>query len=91
MTDLELQRLRTELRGSTPLITCNREAGSFSELWGRDCWVADSVLTLIQCSIDEQMDKCNPNDPLFKVWRYCEELRMKNRIGTFAEVIGEEG
>jgi hypothetical protein len=50
--------------------------------------VADSVLKLIQCSIDEEMDLGNPNDPLFKVRQYCQELREKNRIGEFAEVIG---
>lgn len=88
MTDLELQQLRQDLRGATPLTTCNREAGSFSELWGRDCWIADSVLKLVQCSIDEEMDANNPNDPLFKVHQYCEQLREKNRIGEFAQVIG---
>lgn len=88
MNDAELQALRQELQGATPLIVCNKEAGSFSRLWGRECWVADSVLKLIQCSIDEQMIKDDPNDPLFKVWKYCEELREKNRIGEFSDVIG---
>lgn len=88
MNDHELQALRTELQGDTPLNTCNREAGSFSRLWGRDCWVADSVLKLIQCSIDEEMNAHDPNDPLFRVHQYCEQLREKNRIGEFAEVIG---
>jgi len=88
MNDKELQTLRTELQGDTPLLSCNKEAGSFSRLWGRDCWVADSVLKLIQCSIDEEMDLGNPNDPLFKVHQYCQELREKNHIGEFAEVIG---
>lgn len=87
MNDAELARLRAELQGDTPLTTCNREAGSFSRLWGRECWVADSFLKLIQCSIDEEMDANDPNDPLFKVYQYCEELREKNRIGEFAEVI----
>lgn len=88
MTDLELRQLRQELRGLTPVTVCNKEAGSFSELWGRDCWVADSVLSLIQCSIDEEMDSSNPADPLYKVWRYCEALKQKNRIGVFADTIG---
>lgn len=88
MTDLELRQLRQDLRGSTPLNVCNKEAGSFSDLWGRNCWVTDSVLKLIQCSIDEEMDASNPSDPLFKVHQYCEQLRQKNRIGEFAEVIG---
>jgi hypothetical protein len=88
VTDLELRQLRQELRGSTPLSTCNKEAGSFSELWGRDCWIADSVLSLIQCSIDEEMDSSNLSDPLYKVYQYCEKLREKNRIGDFADTIG---
>ena len=87
MNDAELARLRAELQGDTPLTICNREAGSFSRLWGRECWVADSVLKLVQCSIDEEMDASDPNDPLFKVYQYCQELREKNRIGDFAEVI----
>lgn len=88
MTDLELRQLREQLRGSTALVVCNQEAGSFSELWGRDCWVTDSVLKLIQCSIDEDMDSSDPSDPLFKVYQYCERLRCKNRVGEFAEIIG---
>lgn len=87
MNDVELTQVRQELQGDRPLLTCNREAGSFSRLWGRECWIADSVLTLVQCSIDEQMDANNPNDPLFKVYQYCEELRQKNRIGDFADTI----
>ena len=87
MTDQELHALRQDLRGDTPLTSCNKEAGSFSELWGRDCWVADSVLSLIQCSIEEEMDSSNLQDPLFKVYKYCGELREKNRLGTFSDVI----
>lgn len=79
--------IRKELQGDTPLIVCNREAGSYSSLWARDCWVADSVLKLVQCSIDEKMDKHDPTDPLFKVWQYCQELREKNRIGEFNDVV----
>ena len=77
-----------ELRGDTPEITCNKEAGSYSHLWGRNCWVGDSMLKLIQCSIDEEMNRHDPNDPLWKVYQYCEQLREKNRIGDFADVIG---
>lgn len=87
MTDTEYVALHAELQGNTPELTCNREAGSFSHLWGRECWVADSVLDLVQCSIDEEMDSHDPSDPLFKVWTYCRELREKNRIGEFPDVI----
>jgi hypothetical protein len=90
MNDIELQRTREEIQGNAEMYICNREAGSFSRLWGRDCWVADTVLKLIQSSIDEEMKAHDPNDPLFKVHQYCEELREKNRIGTFPESIGEQ-
>lgn len=73
--------IRKELQGDTPLLVCNREAGSYSSLWGRECWVADSVLELIQCSIDEEMDRHDPNNSLFKVWQYCEQLREKKQAG----------
>lgn len=83
-------QIRADIQGDTPLAVCNREAGSFSRLWGRDCWIADSVLKLIQCSIDEEMDASDPNDPLFKVHKYCDELREKNRLGDFADTISED-
>lgn len=87
MTNTEYTALHAELQGDTKELVCNREAGSFSHLWDRDCWVADSVLSLIQCSIDEKMDRHDPNDPLFKVWKYCKDLRELNRIGEFPETI----
>lgn len=82
-----VSQIRKRLQGDITQTVCNEEAGSFSRLWGRDCWIADSVLKLIQCSIHEEMDRNNANDPLFKVWRYCEELREKNRLGDFSETI----
>ena len=87
MADENPEVIYRDLRGDTPQTVCNREAGSYSHLWGRDCWVADSVLSLIQCSIDEEMDAHNPNDPLFKVYRYCDKLREKNRLGHFDETL----
>jgi hypothetical protein len=87
MKQTELQRVRDAIQGDTAMTTCNREAGSFSRLWGRECWIADSVLSLIQSSIDEEMDKHAPNDPLYRVWLYCEELKEKNRIGNFPTAI----
>lgn len=88
MKDGELQETRQEIQGDTEQYICNREAGSFSCLWGRNCWVADSVLKLIQSSIDEEMNAQDPNDPLFKVHQYCDKLREKNRIGEFTDTIG---
>jgi hypothetical protein len=87
MKHSELQQVRDGIQGDTQMLVCNREAGSFSRLWGRECWVANSVLGLIQSSIDEEMDQHNPTDPLYKVWLYCEELKEKNRIGDFPTVI----
>jgi hypothetical protein len=89
MKATELAEVRRDIQGDTKMETCNREAGSFSRLWGRDCWVADSVLSLIQSSIDEEMDAGNPSDPLFKVHQYCDKLREKNRIGEFPDIVGE--
>lgn len=82
-----ISEIRRELQGSTAADVCNREAGSFSRLWGRDCWVADTVLKLIQCSIDEEMNRHDPSDQLWKVWQYCEKLREQNRIGQFDDAI----
>jgi len=82
-----ITEIRRSIQGDTKMVVCNKEAGSFSHLWGRDCWVADSVLKLIQCSIDEEMDRNDPTDPLFKVWTYCKELREKNRLGDFDSTI----
>lgn len=84
-----VSQIREELQGDTQQVVCNQEAGSYSRLWGRDCWVVDSVLKLIQCSIDEDMDRHDPKNPLFKVWKYCEELREKNRLGIFEDTIGD--
>lgn len=90
MNDTELANVRAEIQGDTELTVCNREAGSFSRLWGRDCWITDSVLSLVQCSIEEGMNRSDPNDPLWSVYRYCDELREKNRIGDFPETIVTE-
>jgi hypothetical protein len=81
------ERIYRELRGNTEQAVCNKEAGCYSHLWGRDCWAVDSVLSLIECSIDEQMDRHNPQDPLFKVWKYCQDMREKNRIGDFPDTL----
>lgn len=87
MTESELIAVRQGIQGDTKLTVCNEEAGSFSQLWGRNCWVADSVLQLIQCSIDEEMDASNPDDSLYKVHQYCDRLREKNRLGDFPDTI----
>jgi hypothetical protein len=74
---------------SEPITVCNKENGSFSELWGRDCWVADSVLKLVICEADRLFEQSN--DPevdrtLKGIMAYCDELREKNRV-YFADTI----
>lgn len=88
MNDVELTQVRADIQGDTELAVCNEEAGSFSRLWGRNCWVADTVLKLIQCSVEEEIQSRTLDDPLYKVHLYCYQLREKNRIGEFPDVIG---
>ena len=71
---------------------CNRENGSRSSLWGRNCWIADSLLSLLQSHIETLTEnRCdqfgaqnNPDHPLWKLAKdldyYCEELRVKNGL-----------
>ncbi len=33
---------------------CNQEKGAMSELFGRDCWVADAMLKLVISSVDDR-------------------------------------
>ena len=71
---------------------CNKENGSFSNLWGRKCWVADSMLKLVQSQISllaenncEEFEAQNNSDhPFWKLTKslnaYCEELRTQNGL-----------
>jgi hypothetical protein len=73
-----------------PIQVCNKEDGSFSQLWGRDCWVADSVLKLIHVHADllyEQSNDPAVGEALRKIMAYCNELRDNNRV-YFADTIG---
>lgn len=70
--------------------TCNQENGCMSELWGRDCWIADSMLKLVEAAFDageypRQDDSAS--DVCEKVVAYCKELRKKNREPHFDDVI----
>lgn len=72
-----------------PITVCNKENGSFSQLWGRDCWVADSVLKLVGIHADMLYEQSNDpavDEALKKVMAYCEELREKNRIYFASEI-----
>ncbi len=74
----------------TEKIGCNRENGAFSELWGRNCWVADSVLTLIMSFIEPgEWHDTSPGaqEVCQKVEAYCQKLRLKNKEPHFDDVI----
>lgn len=62
-----------------PITVCNEENGCYSTLFHRNCPIADRMLQLIQCSVVEKMNPQDPNDELFKVYQYCEELRAMNK------------
>ena len=72
--------------------TCNRENGSTSAPWARNCWIADSVASLIQSRV-EYLGRMHggkfgaDTDPDHPLWafiedlnRYCEEIRVKNGL-----------
>lgn len=72
--------------------TCNRERGSRSALWNRQCWIADSFASLISSHIETLGERCGEilkvhNDPDSPFWEmvkeleyYCEELRVQNGL-----------
>lgn len=70
-------------------IVCNKETGSFSQLWGRDCWVADSMLKLVFVEADrlhEQSQSEDVDKVLTRIMEYCKELREKNKEHWYDEV-----
>lgn len=73
-----------------PITVCNKENGSFSQLWGRDCWVADSVLKLVEIEADRLYEQNTEGEAvdvaLTRVMDYCKELREKNRIYFASEI-----
>lgn len=70
--------------------TCNSENGSRSELWDRNCWIADSFASLISSRIEYLGEKygdilkAGPDSPFWDLIRdleyFCEELRVKNGL-----------
>ena len=72
--------------------TCNRENGSTSDLWGRQCWVADSFASLVANFADNRAERMaaafgaesDPDHPLWKLIAdinyYAEDLRVKNGL-----------
>lgn len=65
-----------------PIQVCNRENGCFSQLFGRDCWVADSMLKLIESHADtlyEQSQSADVDKAVKSIIEYCKELRAKNK------------
>jgi hypothetical protein len=58
---------------------CNEENGSFSQLFGRKCWVADSMLSLVQSFVDEKGTTPEAAKLATDVENYCKELRQMNQ------------
>jgi hypothetical protein len=81
---------------------CNRENGSQSDLWNRECWIADSFASLIQSRLEYLAAKYAPDlkaeadadSPLWKLVAdlhcYCEELRVKNGLRPPAVLTRDE-
>ena len=68
---------------------CNQENGCMSELFGRQCWIADSMLKLIIAFVDEKGLTNGEVQICKEVEGYCTELREKNR--NYFDNIIEEG
>jgi hypothetical protein len=80
---------------SNEITVCNKENGSFSQLWGRDCWVADSVLKLIMCHAEDLDQKVTTKEAewaIKKIVDYCKELREQNRLYFYDSIaVSEDG
>ena len=88
-----MSNLTDEARAKDTLTICNRENGSFSQLFGRDCWVADAMVSLIQSAFEpgEMFDTTDETHALLvKIENYCKELRQKNREPYFDDTIWTE-
>lgn len=71
-------------------IVCNKENGCMSETFGRDCWVADSMLKLVEARFDPG-EFPEPDATAYeKVVAYCRELRQMNKEPHFDDVIWTE-
>lgn len=71
------------------IIVCNEENGSMSQLWGRNCWVADSAISLIESHAETLFIKsfgAEAYEVIESILDYCKELREKNR-NHFDDVI----
>lgn len=65
----------------TPKTTCNKENGSFSDLWGRQCWVADSMLKIVQSRLEDVYEQGVIPEETYQALRRCiEELRVDNGL-----------
>jgi len=72
---------------------CNKENGSFSELFGRDCWVADSMLKLVEVAFEPgEYRNTSPDAQAVceAVVKYCKELRQENKEPHFDDVVWTE-
>jgi hypothetical protein len=86
----EMQTGGQEMPDNETIKVCNKENGSFSQLWGRDCWVADSVLKLVEAAFDPgeyRNQSKGAREVCQAVENYCKELRQLNREPYFADVV----
>lgn len=78
-----------------PITVCNKENGSFSQLWGRDCWVAESVLKLVEIEADRLYEQNTEGEAvdatLKRIMAYCKHLREQNRVYFADEIELPEG
>lgn len=75
------------------IIACNKERGSFSQLWGRDCWVADSLVSLVLVHAEtlfERSEDPATDEALKSIMEYCKELREKNRQEFWPDEIEDQ-
>jgi len=61
---------------------CNQENGSTSSLWNRRCWIADSMLSLVDSHLEYlyEIHENMPEEVYTKLHRYIEELRVDNGL-----------
>jgi len=61
-------------------LICNKENGCFSELFGRDCWVANSMLDLIDSYLEDMWNpRFSKEEVINRTIDYIKELKEKNK------------
>lgn len=73
------------------LIVCNEENGCMSQLFGRGCWVTESILGLIESHVETLHEKDlgdKADEVCQSILDYCKDLKEKNR-NYFDDFISE--